>query len=86
MTTIFKNVMLEYTFDEAKEVLETQLKQADDQLKNIAENMDYLKDQITITEVAMARCHNHEVMEKRKTDAEANRNALNDKFKKELRS
>ena len=52
------NVMVEYTYDEAIKLLGKNLKNAQDKLKETDEDIDYLKDQITTTEVNMARIYN----------------------------
>ena len=52
------NVMVEYTYDEAIKLLGKNLKNAQDKLKETDDDIDYLKDQITTTEVNMARIYN----------------------------
>lgn|ERR1712060_953128 len=60
------NVMLEYTLDEAHKLLTTNLESAEGQLKQIKEDLDFIRDQMTSTEVSMARTHNWEVENKKK--------------------
>lgn len=55
------NVMLEYSFDEAIELLTTNKTNAESSLVTIEEDAAFLKDQITTTEVNIARCHNYGV-------------------------
>eukprot|EP00735_Rhodelphis_limneticus_P003199 TRINITY_DN1457_c0_g1::TRINITY_DN1457_c0_g1_i1::g.27143::m.27143 TRINITY_DN1457_c0_g1::TRINITY_DN1457_c0_g1_i1::g.27143 ORF type:complete len:188 (+),score=62.81,sp/Q5RCG9/PFD3_PONAB/53.26/2e-54,Prefoldin/PF02996.12/1.6e-29,Prefoldin_2/PF01920.15/19,Prefoldin_2/PF01920.15/0.026,Syntaxin-6_N/PF09177.6/0.38,Syntaxin-6_N/PF09177.6/79 TRINITY_DN1457_c0_g1_i1:34-564(+) len=55
------NVMLEYTFEEAIALLEKNHKGAVEQLKSLEEDIAFLRDQITTTEVSMARVHNYDV-------------------------
>ncbi|CAE8641075.1 unnamed protein product [Polarella glacialis] len=52
------NCMLEYTVDEAAQLLRTNEGNAQTTLKTLAEDLHYLRDQITTTEVNIARCHN----------------------------
>ncbi|CAF0765076.1 unnamed protein product [Adineta steineri] len=58
------NVMLEYTLDEAEELLNGNQKTAQSTLQKVDEDLDFLRDQITITEVNMARLHNWAVKKK----------------------
>ncbi|KAF7493893.1 Prefoldin subunit 3 [Sarcoptes scabiei] len=55
------NVMLEYTIEEAEELLKKNLNQASKTMKQIDSDMDFLKEQITTTEVNMARIYNWDV-------------------------
>jgi prefoldin subunit 5 len=55
------NVMVEYTHDEAHELLSTNLRNAQETLEQLTEHLDGLKDQITISEVNVARVHNYRV-------------------------
>lgn len=64
------NTMLEYELDEAEQLLNTNLESATAQLKVIQEDLDFLRDQMTCTEVAMARTHNYEVTSKRNQEIE----------------
>ena len=55
------NVMVEYSHDEALALLERNLKNAEIRLKSTEEDLNFLKDQITTTEVNIARCYNQTV-------------------------
>jgi prefoldin subunit 5 len=55
------NVMLEYSIDEAESLLRNSHTNAIESLKKIDENLAFLKDQITVSEVNIARVHNHMV-------------------------
>ncbi len=60
------NVMLEYPIEEALELLSTNLERAESMLGHVQEDLDALKDQITTTEVGMARVYNWDVQERRR--------------------
>ena len=64
------NVMLEYSYDEAAELLTKNLVQAKLKLKELNEDLDFLKDQITTTEVSMARVYNHDVKVRRANEGD----------------
>ena len=55
------NVMLEYPIEEAKALLATNLANAKGNLKSLVIDLDFLKDQITTSEVNIARVHNYKV-------------------------
>eukprot|EP01088_Endostelium_zonatum_P000159 TRINITY_DN10264_c0_g1_i1.p1 TRINITY_DN10264_c0_g1~~TRINITY_DN10264_c0_g1_i1.p1 ORF type:complete len:192 (+),score=50.87 TRINITY_DN10264_c0_g1_i1:16-591(+) len=55
------NVMVEYSFSEAIALLERNLNAARTNLKSIEAELNYLKDQITTTEVNIARVYNFDV-------------------------
>ncbi|KAL2914765.1 hypothetical protein HK105_205696 [Polyrhizophydium stewartii] len=59
------NVMLEYTLDEASELLSTKLKSALTTLEQVNEDLEFLKEQITTVEVNMARVYNDDVRRRR---------------------
>jgi len=59
------NVMLEYTTDEAQRLIEDKLRSAERSLAEAREDLDWLRDQTTVTEVNIARLHNHGVLLKR---------------------
>eukprot|EP01113_Clastostelium_recurvatum_P028993 TRINITY_DN3500_c0_g1_i1.p1 TRINITY_DN3500_c0_g1~~TRINITY_DN3500_c0_g1_i1.p1 ORF type:complete len:194 (-),score=58.80 TRINITY_DN3500_c0_g1_i1:30-611(-) len=59
------NVMLEYPFDEALTLLQKNMDAAESQLKQINEDLEYIKDQITTTEVNIARVYNWDVKQRR---------------------
>mmetsp|Transcript_43388 Transcript_43388/g.77882 ORF Transcript_43388/g.77882 Transcript_43388/m.77882 type:complete len:320 (+) Transcript_43388:133-1092(+) len=60
------NVMLEYTLEEAVELLRTNETNAKTTLKNLEEDMAFLRDQLTTTEVNIARTHNYNVKMRQK--------------------
>lgn len=55
------NVMVEYTYDEAFQLLTDNLKNAQTTLETLNTHLSFLKDQITISEVNIARVHNFKV-------------------------
>ena len=55
------NVMLEYSIEEAEKLLSTSNDNATETTKKLDENLAFLRDQITTTEVNIARVHNHMV-------------------------
>uniref|UniRef100_UPI00398EBD55 prefoldin subunit 3 n=1 Tax=Pristiophorus japonicus TaxID=55135 RepID=UPI00398EBD55 len=55
------NVMLEYDIDEARALLEKNLTTATRNLEGLEEDLDFLRDQFTTTEVNMARVYNWDV-------------------------
>merc|ERR1712188_255032 len=65
------NVMLEYTYEEALDLLTNNLKNAVDTVDSLDTDLDFIKDQITTTEVNIARVYNQDVREKRKAKAAA---------------
>ena len=54
--------MLEYSYAEAKEILMKNLKAAEDRLAEVQSDLLFLRDQITTSEVNVARMFNHDVM------------------------
>ncbi|XP_031846811.1 prefoldin subunit mgr [Nomia melanderi] len=58
------NVMLEYTLDEAQEMLKKNIETATKNMGYVQHDLDFLKDQVTMTEVNIARIHNWEVKRK----------------------
>lgn len=55
------NVMVEYPREEALELLNNNLKTAKSSFAELKEQADFVKDQITISEVNVARLHNYKV-------------------------
>jgi len=55
------NVMLEYDFKEAETLLTANLRNAQTNLSNLNKDLHFLKDQITVSEVNIARTHNYRV-------------------------
>ncbi|NP_001134478.1 prefoldin subunit 3 [Salmo salar] len=60
------NVMLEYDIDEAQSLLEKNLATASRNLDSLEEDLDFLRDQFTTTEVNMARVYNWDVKRRSK--------------------
>ena len=52
------NVMVEYSHDDALKLLSRNLESAQEKLEETDSDIDFLKDQITTTEVNMARVYN----------------------------
>jgi len=59
------NVMLEYSLEDAEQLLSKNLASAEKNLAEIGFDLDYLRDQMTITEVTMARLYNWNVKKKK---------------------
>eukprot|EP01128_Nolandella_sp_AFSM9_P002843 TRINITY_DN13251_c0_g1_i1.p1 TRINITY_DN13251_c0_g1~~TRINITY_DN13251_c0_g1_i1.p1 ORF type:complete len:187 (+),score=53.69 TRINITY_DN13251_c0_g1_i1:27-563(+) len=59
------NVMVEYSYEEALTLLTGNLEQGQQTLKSFNEQLDFVKDQITVTEVNIARVYNWDVLQKR---------------------
>ena len=55
------NVMLEYSIEEAETLLKSSSSNATESIKKLTENLAFIRDQITTTEVNIARVHNHMV-------------------------
>ncbi|RYP52084.1 hypothetical protein DL769_010722 [Monosporascus sp. CRB-8-3] len=64
------NVMLSYPIDEAETLLTSKLAAAKQSYENCEEDLDFLREQITTMEVAVARVYNWDVVQKRKEKAE----------------
>ena len=62
------NVMVEYTFDDAIVLLGKNLANAQAKIAETEGDMDFLKDQITTTEVNMARVYNQGLANKQAAD------------------
>ncbi len=63
------NVMVEYNFEEALVLLQKNLENALSRLASTDDDINYLKDQITTTEVNIARIYNQAVANKQKAGA-----------------
>ncbi|KAI9594743.1 prefoldin subunit 3 [Syncephalis fuscata] len=61
------NVMLEYPISEAIAMLNDKLSTAQRSLSNAEEDLEFLRDQITVTEVNTARVYNWDVKTRRQT-------------------
>lgn len=57
--------MLSYTQDEAAELLSSKLSAAKQNLANAVEDLEFLREQITVMEVNTARCYNWDVKRRR---------------------
>ncbi|KAL8375913.1 hypothetical protein RB595_007165 [Gaeumannomyces hyphopodioides] len=64
------NVMLSYPIAEAEELLVSKEGAAKQSLANCEEDLEFLREQITTMEVAIARVYNWDVVQKRKEKAE----------------
>jgi prefoldin subunit 5 len=64
------NVMVEYDYTEALALLEKNFTNADLRMKSTEEDLNYLKDQITTTEVNIARVYNQTVANGQKKRAQ----------------
>lgn len=60
--------MLEYPLDEAVELLTTKLEGAERNLKGIIEDLEFLREQITVMEVNTARVYNYDVRRRREQE------------------
>ncbi|KAL4631688.1 prefoldin subunit 3-like [Arapaima gigas] len=63
------NVMLEYDIDDAQALLEKNLSTASRNLDTLEDDLDFLRDQFTTTEVNMARVYNWDVKRRSQTNA-----------------
>lgn len=59
------NTMLSYPLAEADELLSSKLSTAKQSLKQVIEDLAWLRDQITVTEVNIARVYNWDVKRRR---------------------
>jgi prefoldin subunit 5 len=59
------NVMLEYPVQEASELLNGKLDAARLSLKQVEEDLEYLREQVTTMEVNIARVYNYDVKNRR---------------------
>ena len=67
--------MLEYSLDDAEELLKKNKESAEKNIKQISFDLGFLRDQMTITEVTMARTYNWDVKKrKEKKDASGSEN------------
>jgi prefoldin subunit 5 len=65
------NVMLEYNYEEATELLLANVKQAVDTLRTTESDLLFLRDQITTAEVNIARMFNYDVQRRRQANDES---------------
>ncbi|KAI2603551.1 Prefoldin, subunit 3 [Hypoxylon fragiforme] len=64
------NVMLSYPIDEAESLLTGKLSAAKQSFANCEEDLEFLREQITTMEVAIARVYNWDIVQKRKEKAD----------------
>ncbi|KAI9892581.1 MAG: peptide chain release factor 1 [Vezdaea aestivalis] len=76
------NVMLAYPIGEAETLLHGKLSGAQKSLETCQEDMDFLREQITTMEVALARVYNWDVGQKRKEKAASEQDASSKASKK----
>ena len=57
--------MLEYPLEEAAELLANKLNAAERNIKGIIEDLEFLREQITVMEVNTARVYNYDVRRRR---------------------
>lgn len=60
------NVMLEYPLEEAKTLLEQNISNCKENLKQNQKDLELIKDSITTTEVSIARVYNYDISQKRR--------------------
>jgi uncharacterized protein YdcH (DUF465 family) len=63
--------MLSYPLSEAEALLSGKLSAAEGSLKNVIEDLSWLRDQITVTEVNIARVYNWDVKRRRQQRVQA---------------
>lgn len=61
--------MLSYKIPEAMELLATKLKNAESSLEGLQEDLEFLREQITVMEVNTARLYNWDVVRRRERRA-----------------
>lgn len=64
------NVMVLYSYEEAFELLSTNVKKGKERIKKLDEELAFIKTQITTTEVTLARVYNHDVIIRREASKE----------------
>ena len=69
MTLLQANVMLSYNIPEAIELLATKLKNAEVSLQSLQDDLEFLREQITVMEVNTARLYNWDVVRRRERRA-----------------
>ena len=63
------NVMLEYDIEDAEKLLQKNLSTAETNLEELSNDLCFLRDQITMTEVSMARVYNFDVKKRQQQKA-----------------
>jgi Prefoldin subunit len=61
------NVMLEYTYDDAIQFLQTNYTRATTELNQVREDLSFVRDQIVTSEVNISRIYNWDIRQKRNT-------------------
>ncbi|KAI3642847.1 hypothetical protein MP228_012402 [Amoeboaphelidium protococcarum] len=65
------NIMVEYTLKEAEDLLADKRQRAAKSLELINSDLEYLREQITIVEVNLARVYNYEVSQRRRKSSQS---------------
>ncbi|KAI1431243.1 Prefoldin subunit-domain-containing protein [Xylaria sp. CBS 124048] len=73
------NVMLSYPLEEAEALLTSKLSTAKESYSNCEEDLEFIREQITTMEVAIARVYNWDVVQKRKEKSEEDRKGTGSK-------
>mmetsp|Transcript_45335 Transcript_45335/g.176120 ORF Transcript_45335/g.176120 Transcript_45335/m.176120 type:complete len:191 (-) Transcript_45335:3252-3824(-) len=60
------NVMIEYKHEEAIELLQKNLETAETNLDQLESHLNFIRDQVNVTEVNMTRVYNYDVLQRRK--------------------
>ena len=68
--TLQANVMLSYKIPEAIELLRTKLENAQASLQGLSDDLEFLREQITVMEVNTARLYNWDVVRRRERRAQ----------------
>ncbi|XP_071693891.1 prefoldin subunit 3-like [Rutidosis leptorrhynchoides] len=69
------NVMLEYSFEEATSLLQSNLENAKASLEVLVADLQFLRDQVTITQVTIARVYNWDVHQRRSKQASSSQDS-----------
>ena len=69
------NVMLEYTYEEAVEMLKKNMENGNTRLESLNEELAFIKEQMTLTEVTIARVYNYDVKVRRDEAGKAQANS-----------
>ena len=69
------NIMVEYTHEEAIELLEKNLASAENNFKETSTDISYLRDQLNTTDVNLSRVYNHHVQSVRSAAKEGSKSA-----------
>ncbi|CAL6093790.1 Prefoldin_subunit 3 [Hexamita inflata] len=59
------NVMVDYTVEEAKNLIQENIRNVEKQIKDCELNLEFLKEQITIIEVSVSRVFNYDVQQRK---------------------